>query len=66
VQQQLISLQSFRQALLRVQSERLSQRTTLHLVLGGSFEHPLEPTSEEPMASSDPPKDMDGAAAVAE
>jgi NodT family efflux transporter outer membrane factor (OMF) lipoprotein len=40
VQQQLISLQSAQQSLLRVQSERLSQRTTLHLVLGGSFEQP--------------------------
>jgi multidrug efflux system outer membrane protein len=38
VQQQLITLQSSRQALLRVESERLSQRTTLHLALGGSFE----------------------------
>ncbi len=37
VQQQLISLQSSRQTLLRVESERLSQRTTLHLALGGSF-----------------------------
>jgi hypothetical protein len=38
VQQQMISLQSARQALLRVESERLSQRTILHLALGGSFE----------------------------
>ncbi len=40
VQQQLISLQSSRQALLRVESERLSQRTNLHLALGGSFAEP--------------------------
>ena len=40
VQQQLLSLQSARQTLLRVESERLSQRTMLHLALGGSFEAP--------------------------
>ena len=38
VQQQQLSLQSARQALLRVQSEALSQRTNLHIALGGSFE----------------------------
>jgi len=37
VQQQQIDLQSSRLALLRVESERLSQRTNLHLALGGSF-----------------------------
>jgi NodT family efflux transporter outer membrane factor (OMF) lipoprotein len=40
VQQQQISLESARQALLRVQSEQLSQRTKLHLALGGSFAQP--------------------------
>ena len=40
VQQQLLSLQSARQTLLRVESERLSQRTVQHLALGGSFESP--------------------------
>jgi len=43
VQQQQLSLQSARQALLRVQSEQLSQRTNLHLALGGSFEQPPPP-----------------------
>jgi NodT family efflux transporter outer membrane factor (OMF) lipoprotein len=38
VQQQQLNLQSARQALLRVQSEQLSQRANLHLALGGSFE----------------------------
>ena len=66
VQQQLISLQSSRQALLRVQSERLSQRTTLHLALGGSFEQPSATTSEAPVAASEPAKNMDAAVAVAE
>ena len=37
VQQQQISLHSARLALLRVQSEELSQRVNLHLALGGSF-----------------------------
>jgi outer membrane protein TolC len=45
VQQQQLSLQSARQALLRVQSEQLSQRTSLHLALGGSFEQPPPPES---------------------
>lgn len=48
VQQQQINLQSARQALLRVQSEQLSERTTLHLVLGGSFESPA--AGENPLA----------------
>ncbi|HET6566049.1 MAG TPA: efflux transporter outer membrane subunit [Xanthomonadales bacterium] len=49
VQQQLINLQSAQQALLRVQSEQLSQRANLHLVLGGSFAAPVpvEPTDSE-------------------
>ena len=38
VQQQQLSLQSAQLALLRVQSEQLSQRTNLHLALGGSFD----------------------------
>jgi len=37
----MIALQSSRQTLLRVESERLSQRTTLHLALGGSFAQPV-------------------------
>ena len=37
VQQQQLNLDSARLALLRVQSEQLSQRVNLHLVLGGSF-----------------------------
>ncbi len=66
VQQQQISLGSSQQALLRVQSERLSQRTTLHLVLGGSFEQPSATEGEQPVASSEPAKNMDAAVAVAE
>jgi outer membrane protein TolC len=46
VQQQQLSLFAARQALLRVQSEQLSQRTTLHLALGGSFEPPREPVAQ--------------------
>jgi NodT family efflux transporter outer membrane factor (OMF) lipoprotein len=45
VQQQLLNLQSARQALLRVQSEQLSQRANLHLALGGSFAEPDGPRS---------------------
>jgi outer membrane protein, multidrug efflux system len=37
VQQQQLSVYSARLALLRVQSEQLTQRVNLHLVLGGSF-----------------------------
>ena len=66
VQQQLISLQSSRQALLRVESERLSQRTTLHLALGGSFEQPAATNSEEPVAFSERAKSMDATVALAE
>ncbi len=53
VQQQMISLQSARQTLLRVESDRLSQRTILHLALGGSFE-PLTVEPGEPVAQSHP------------
>ena len=49
VQQQMVSLLSARQTLLRVQSERLSQRTTLHLALGGSFE-PIPVVTGKPVA----------------
>jgi outer membrane protein TolC len=52
VQQQQINLQSARLALLRVESERLSQRTALHLALGGSFELPPE-AAGEPVAVAD-------------
>jgi NodT family efflux transporter outer membrane factor (OMF) lipoprotein len=41
VQQQLLSLQTARLGLLRVQSEQLSQRVNLHLALGGGFNVPL-------------------------
>lgn len=40
VEQQQLALDSAKLALLRVQSEQLSQRANLHLVLGGSFESP--------------------------
>jgi len=40
VEQQQLTLNSAKLALLRVQSEQLSQRANLHLVLGGSFETP--------------------------
>lgn len=43
--QQQLGLSSARLALLRVQSERLSQRANLHLVLGGSFEPKGSPSS---------------------
>lgn len=51
VQQQQISLQSSRLVLLRVQSERLSQRTSLHLALGGSFALTPEEVGEAVAAS---------------
>jgi multidrug efflux system outer membrane protein len=49
VQQQLLNLQMSRQALLRVQSEQLSQRANLHLALGGSFAEaiPLRPEEQD-------------------
>jgi len=40
VQQQDLSVYAARIALLRIQSEQLSQRANLHLALGGSFETP--------------------------
>jgi outer membrane protein TolC len=46
VQQQQLGALAARLALLRVQSEQLSQRVNLHLALGGSFEHPASPESE--------------------
>jgi outer membrane protein, multidrug efflux system len=46
VQQQQINVHTSRLALLRVESERLSQRTLLHLALGGSFELPPAATGE--------------------
>ncbi len=48
--QQQINLHSARQALLRVQSERLSERTNLHLALGGSFEPATESATGDPVA----------------
>jgi hypothetical protein len=62
----LISLQSSQQALLRVESERLSQRTTLHLILGGSFEQPTDSGAADPVASVEPERNMDRAVAAAE
>lgn len=47
VQQQLLSLQSSQQALLRVQSEQLSQRANLHLALGGSFAEAVQLVPDE-------------------
>jgi NodT family efflux transporter outer membrane factor (OMF) lipoprotein len=48
VQQQLLTLQSTKLTLLRVQSEQLAQRINLHLALGGSFETArLEPFQKE-------------------
>jgi outer membrane protein, multidrug efflux system len=40
VQEQQLALYSARIALLRVQSDQLSQRVNLHLALGGSFDQP--------------------------
>lgn len=45
VQQQQLSVQAARQALLRVQSDQLAQRVNLHLALGGSFESPMTQTN---------------------
>jgi NodT family efflux transporter outer membrane factor (OMF) lipoprotein len=42
VEQQRLSVQASRQLLLRVQSEQLSERTKLHLALGGSFQDAAE------------------------
>jgi multidrug efflux system outer membrane protein len=46
VQQQQLNLNSVRLALLRVESEQLSQRINLHLALGGNFTTPPEPPTE--------------------
>jgi outer membrane protein, multidrug efflux system len=46
VQQQQIILHSAQLAALRVQSEQLTQRTNLHLALGGSFEIPPPPVAD--------------------
>jgi len=52
VQQQQLSVHSARLAVLRVQSEQLSQRANLHLALGGSFQQPAaETTAEETSAA---------------
>ena len=48
VQQQQLNLDSARLALLRVQSEQLSQRVNLHLVLGGSFALPPDQSASNP------------------
>lgn len=55
VQQQQLSLYSARLALLRVESESLSQRINLHLALGGKFEKPPEPPANTTVAQSGPP-----------
>jgi len=47
VQLQQLDVQAARLALLRVRSEQLSQRVNLHLALGGSFEQPAAPESDE-------------------
>lgn len=55
VQQQDLSVYAARIALLRIQSEQLSQRANLHLALGGSFETPpAPPAAATPVASSQP------------
>ena len=45
VTQQQLSVYSARIALLRVQSEQLTQRANLYLAVGGSFEEPPEETA---------------------
>lgn len=47
VQQQQLNVHSARLALLRVESEQLSQRANLHLALGGSFEQLPPPEESE-------------------
>jgi outer membrane protein TolC len=59
VRQQQLSLHSARLALLNVQSEQLSQRADLHLALGGSFEQPPAPESDEENSKPDPTKTTD-------
>jgi outer membrane protein, multidrug efflux system len=46
VEQQQLNLHTARLALLRVQSEQLSQRANLHLALGGSFAAPATPPTQ--------------------
>ena len=46
VQQQQLNVYAARLALLRVQSEQLTQRVNLHLALGGSFQAPANPASQ--------------------
>ncbi len=53
VQLQLLDLHGASLALLRVQSEQLAQRANLHLVLGGSFEIPPEPTAATDASEGD-------------
>lgn len=48
VQQQQMNVHSARLALLRVQSEGLTQRVNLHLALGGRFETPPLPIVQDP------------------
>ena len=52
VQQQQLNVQAARLALLRVQSEQLSQRANLHLALGGSWESPA--VNQASAATKDP------------
>ena len=52
VQQQQLNLYTARMALLRVQSEQLTQRVNLHLVLGGSFDEPA-PAKEQTEEKTD-------------
>jgi outer membrane protein, multidrug efflux system len=46
VEQRLLDLDSARLTLLRVQSERLTQRVNLYLVLGGRFEPPITESTQ--------------------
>jgi len=48
VQQQQLNVHAARLALLRVESEQLTQRVNLHLALGGSFEEMILPSSQSP------------------
>jgi len=54
VQQQQLSVYSARLALLRLESEQLSQRANLHLALGGSFENPTAQPATVGMTQSFP------------
>jgi multidrug efflux system outer membrane protein len=54
VQQQQLNLLAARLSLLRVQSDQLSQRVNLHLVLGGSFESTSTPAPAEAKATAQP------------